>query len=101
MREQVGQVDRGLPALLASCKPLAVEGSTLILGFDYPILREKFDNKKGAKSTIADVFSSLLGTTCTIRTVITGEYEPPKTTKNINDDFAALADELGGVIRDI
>jgi len=99
MRERVGQVDRGLPALLASCKPLAVEGTTIILGFDYPILREKFDKKKAAKETIADVFSTLLETKCTVRTVITGEYEPPKTNKNIKDDFVALADELGGIVR--
>jgi hypothetical protein len=101
MRERVGQVDRGLPALLASCKPLAVEGTTLILGFDYPILRDKFDKKKEAKNTLAEVFSSLLGTKCTIRTVVTAEYEPPKTTKSIKDDFAALANELGGVVRDV
>jgi DNA polymerase-3 subunit gamma/tau len=100
MRERVGQTDRGLPALLASCKPLAVEGTTLILGFDYPILRDKFDKKKGAKEAIADVFSSLLETKCTIRTVITGEYEPPKTTKSIKEDFTALANELGGIVQD-
>ncbi len=99
MRERVGQVDRGLPALLASCKPLAVEGTTIILGFDYPILREKFDKKRAAKETIADVFSTLLETNCTVRTVITSEYEPPKTNKNIKDDFVALADELGGIVR--
>ncbi len=101
MRERVGQIDRNLVALLASSKPLAVEGTTLILGFDFPLLREKFDNKKEAKNTIADVFSSLLGTKCTVRTVVTSEYEPPKTTKSIKDDFAALADELGGVVRDL
>lgn len=100
MRERVGQIDRGLPALLASCKPLAIEGTTLILGFDYPILRDKFDKKKGAKEAIADVFSSLLETKCTVRTVITSEYEPPKTTRTIKEDFAALADELGGIVRD-
>jgi DNA polymerase-3 subunit gamma/tau len=99
MREKVGQVDRGLPALLASCKPLAVEGTTIILGFDYPILREKFDKKKAAIETIADVFSTLLETKCTVRTVITREYEPPKTTKSIQEDFTALADELGGIVR--
>lgn len=99
MRERVGQVDRSLPALLASCKPLAVEGTTIILGFDYPILREKFDKKKAAKETIADVFSTLLEKRCTIRTVITSEYEPPKMTKSIQEDFVALADELGGIVR--
>lgn len=100
MRERVGQIDRGLPALLASCKPLAVERNTLILGFDYPILRDKFEQKKGAKETIADVFSTLLETKCTVKTVITSEYDPPKATKSIEDDFVALADELGGIVRD-
>jgi DNA polymerase-3 subunit gamma/tau len=98
MRERVGKVDKNLQALLASCKPMAVEGTTLILGFDFPLLREKFDKKKA--ETIADIFSSLLETKCTVRTVITSEYEPPKTTKSIEEDFVALADELGGVVRD-
>jgi DNA polymerase-3 subunit gamma/tau len=98
MRERVGQIDRNLPALLASCKPLAVEGTTLILGFDYPILRDKFDKKKTAKEVIAEVFSVILETKCAVRAVVTGEYALPS--KTIEEDFVALANELGGVVRD-
>jgi DNA polymerase III subunit gamma/tau len=45
MVERVGQEDKNLPALLAMCKPLAIEGDTLVLGFDFPVLKEKFESK--------------------------------------------------------
>jgi hypothetical protein len=59
--------NENLPALLAMCKPLAVEGVTIILGFDYPLLREKFDKTPGAAATVTDVFRALTGIECGIR----------------------------------
>ncbi|MCI0396339.1 MAG: hypothetical protein L0322_15555, partial [Chloroflexi bacterium] len=99
MRERLQQKDRNLPALLASCKPLATEGQTLILGFDYPLLKEKFDKKAGAREKVADVLSGLLGVPCAVRTVITGQYTPPVAINK--EDLDALAQELGGIVREI
>jgi DNA polymerase-3 subunit gamma/tau len=101
MREYVAHKDRSLPALLASCKPLAVEGNTLILGFDYSILKDKFDDRPKALTVVSDSLSELLGIHCLVRTVVTDQYIPASADVEINkDEFAALAEELGGVSRE-
>jgi DNA polymerase III subunit gamma/tau len=96
MTQAVGRKMKNLPALLAMCKPLAVEGVTIILGFDYPLLREKFDKTPGAAATVTDVFRALTGIECGIRTVVTTDYPIPIR----REDFQALANELGGVVRE-
>jgi DNA polymerase III subunit gamma/tau len=96
MLDQVGRSHKNLPPLLNMSKPLGVEGQTIILGFDYPIFKEKFTNSDGAAHAIGEAFSNLLGTHCTIRTVITSEYSVPVS----DEEMAALADELGGVVRE-
>jgi DNA polymerase-3 subunit gamma/tau len=93
---QIGQENKNLPALLNMGKPLAIEGSTLILGFDYPIFKEKFDNTMGAAHLVAEALSDLLGIKCTARSVVTSDY-PILISK---DDFQALARELGGVVNE-
>jgi len=99
LRERIGKRDPNLPALLASSKPLAVEGNVLILGFDYPILKDKFEHKKDAKHTVAAELSELIQSPITVRTVVTAEYTPPAAQNDIDiDDFSALAQELGGVV---
>jgi hypothetical protein len=99
LRERVGKRDTNLPALLASSKPLATEGSILILGFDYPILKEKFERKKEAKEIVATELSELLQSPITVRTVVTEQYVPPATPETIDiEEFSALAQELGGVV---
>jgi DNA polymerase-3 subunit gamma/tau len=101
LRERVGKRDSNLPALLASSKPLAAEGTMLILGFDYPILKEKFERKKQASDIVALELSELTGSKITLRTVVTDQYVPPVPQESINkDDFSALAQELGGVVSD-
>lgn len=101
LRERVGKKNRNLTALLASCKPLATEGNVLILGFDFPILKEKFDGKQQTADTVAGVLSDLLGIECIVKSVVSDQYEPvPQLTTIDKDDFAALAEELGGVIHD-
>ncbi len=100
LRDNVGRMDKSLPALLASCKPLAIEGNKLILGFDYPILKDKFDKKPQAKEIVARALGDLLGTTCYVQSVVTEQYMVSSATTEIDEaDFAALAEELGGVIR--
>ena len=64
MVAEAGAQQRNLPALLTMGKPLALEGSTIILGFDFPIFKKKFDDTTGAAQLIGDTFSRLLNTNC-------------------------------------
>lgn len=96
MLAQIGQRNKNLPALLAMSQPLGVEGNTLILGFDYPIFKKKFDDTADAAPTIGEVYSELLNTQCQVRCVITSEYSVPID----RAEFDALAEELGGIVRE-
>ena len=95
MLSRVEQVNRNLPALLTMGKPLATEGNTIILGFDFPIFKDKFDQNHDAVPVLSDIFSQLLGTKCLVRAVVTSEYTIPIQ----KEEFDALAQELGGVVR--
>lgn len=96
MVNRAGAENKNMPALLNMGKPLAVEGNTAVIGFDYPIFKMKFDDTRGASQLLADILSDLTGEACTIRAVNTGDY----TVTVDKNDFAALADELGGVVRE-
>ncbi len=97
MARRVGQHNKNLPALLTMCKPLAIEGRTVILGFDYPLLKDKFDKTAGAADAVVAALRALSGNDgCLIRTVTTADYPVPIH----KDEFQALAAELGGVVRD-
>jgi DNA polymerase-3 subunit gamma/tau len=99
IREYVAGVDKSLPALLASCKPLATEGNILILGFDFPILKDKFDKKPRANEILSEALGELTGAPCFVRTVVTDQYRPTSATTEIDqEEFAALAEELGGIV---
>ena len=91
-----GQSQRNLPALLNMSKPLSMEGSTIILGFDFPIFKDKFDKHPGAPQLVGEVFSHLLQTKCNVRAVVTSDYTIPIH----KEEFDALADELGGVVHE-
>lgn len=92
----VGQEDKNLPALLAMCKPLAVEGDIIILGFDFPIFKEKFDKTEHGAVIIGSAFSELTGVKCGIRCVATSEYIVPIS----REEMESLAEELGGVVHE-
>lgn len=96
MVTQVADRNKNLPALLNMAKPLAIEGDTLILGFDYPIFKEKFDNTAGAVQLIGDTFSHVLAVSCNVRGVVTSEY-PIIVSR---EEFRSVAQELGGVVRE-
>jgi DNA polymerase-3 subunit gamma/tau len=101
LRERLAKHDRNLPALLAAARPLGAEGNSLVLGFDYPVLKEKFDQRPGARDAVADTLSELMGLPCQVKTVLSAEYRPVVAQARVDrDEFAALAEELGGVIRD-
>lgn len=96
MTKRVGRRIKNLPALLTMCKPLALEGRTIVLGFDYPLLKDKFDKTPGALELVTDTFRALGAADCAVRTVTTSDYPVPIA----RDEFKALAEELGGVVRD-
>ncbi len=96
MVSQVGKLDKNLPALLAMSKPLSVEGKVIILGFDYPIFKEKFERTEKASGMLEDTFSQLLGTKCGVRCVVTSEYVLPID----REEFQELARVLGGVLEE-
>jgi hypothetical protein len=75
---------------------VGVEGQTIILGFDYPIFKEKFTNTDGAAQAIGEAFSNLLGTHCTFAPLSPANTACPYPMKR----WPALADELGGVVRE-
>jgi DNA polymerase-3 subunit gamma/tau len=96
MVERVGQRHKNLPPLLGMCRPLAVDGKWIILGFDYPIFKDKFDKMEGAAQAVTAAYRELTSTDCIIRLVVTSEYTVPIA----REEFDALAEELGGVVRD-
>ncbi len=95
---QVRQRDRNLPALLSACRPLAVEGKVVIVGFDYPILKDKFDSHPDAPRLVADALRHLLSVECQVRSVVTGHYQPPTVIPRA--EVENLARELGGRVRE-
>ena len=88
-----------LPPLLAMCKPLATEGSALVLGFDFPILRDKFDQPEN-KDAVANILSGMFGGNRQVKAVVTSDYTPPQQPALSRDEFEQLANELGGVVTD-
>ena len=96
MLQLVGRKMKNLPALLAMAKPLAIEGQTVILGFDYPLLKDKFEKTPGAQELVTDTFRALGKFECTVRSVTTSDYSVPVA----REDFQALATELGGVVKE-
>lgn len=111
---QVAQNDRNLPAMLKMGRILNVEGKTVILGFQYPIFKDKFDDHAQAKEVVGDALSDVLGDKFTIRAVVADSYTIPAGVqkKKMNNgrkpspptisraDVEALARELGGEVRE-
>jgi DNA polymerase-3 subunit gamma/tau len=58
-----------LEALMRSCRPVAVEGDVVVLGFDYDFHRGKVEEERN-KRDVEDTLSSLLGWKCRVRCVL-------------------------------
>jgi len=110
MVKRVGHQDKNLPALLAMCKPLAIESDTLILGFEFPVLKEKFEEKQEGKILVGETMTDLLGQKCRVRCVVSSKYVAPATPRpeskpapsdeSNKEAFYALAEELGGQVQE-
>ncbi len=71
-------LDRSLPASLSNANPINLEGETVVLGFTYPLIKERYDRVESADHKVAQALSNILGKPCKIKAVVTGEYTPPK-----------------------
>ncbi|MCP4415714.1 MAG: DNA polymerase III subunit gamma/tau [Chloroflexi bacterium] len=91
---QSGEKIKNLPALLNMGKPLAAEGRTLVIGFDFPLFKDKFDNLPEATHLVGDILTELLGQSTTVRSVVTSEY----TVTIRPDEIHNLANELGATV---
>ena len=92
------QQDRNLSALMSACQPLATEGNNLILGFQFPVLKEKFDSNPKAGRLVANILSELIGQTCIVRTMLNEHFQ--QTSSNISEEaFQALANQMGGIVQ--
>jgi DNA polymerase-3 subunit gamma/tau len=115
MVQRLERRDRNLPPLLAMCRPLAVEGNTLFLGFEFPQLKEKFERRPEVLGYMVEAYQALIGVECNIRCVLTKQYRPraagqnspptppggaPKSAVDEREAFLALADELGGTVHE-
>jgi DNA polymerase-3 subunit gamma/tau len=58
-----------LEALMRSCRPLAVDGDIVVLGFDYDFHRGKVEEERN-RSDVEDVLSNLMGRRYRVRCVL-------------------------------
>ena len=77
-------------ALMRSCKPLSVEGSTLVLSWPSEMLRGKYEDAK-TKRLVEDVISEAVDIRVITRCVVSA-----KTTKPDDDPLVQEAIKLGG-----
>lgn len=97
LMSEVRRYDRSLP--LANAKAINIEGDTIVLGFNYPLIKEKYDQIESADHKVAQALSNILGKSCKIKAVVTGEYTPPKSITRA--ELEAAVRDLGGVVKDI
>jgi len=101
VKDAVGREDRNLRALLAMCKPLALEGKLVVLGFEFPLIRDKFAQKKGAEAIVSKALEDISGQGLRVRAVVTSEYAVPAASAKVSRrEIEDLAKELGGIVRD-
>ena len=95
MRE-VRKRNKNLPAALSTAQPINIEGNTVILGFKYPIIKEKYEETRDANHLVSEALSTILNVECRIKAVDSNQYAPPRNVTRAQ--FEALATELGGVV---
>ena len=76
-------------ALMRSCKPLNVEGSTLVLSWPSEMLRGKYEDAK-TKRLVEDVISEAVGVHVLTRCVVAAKGKPD------DDPLVQEAIKLGG-----
>ena len=75
---------------MRSCKPLSVEGSTLVLNWPSEMLRGKYEDAK-TKRLVEDVISEAVGSRVMTRCVVSAKSSKPD-----DDPLVQEAIKLGG-----
>ncbi len=80
-----------LEALMRSCKPVAIEGDVVVLGFDYDFHRGKVEEEHN-RQDVEDALSHLVGQRCRVRCVLARQEQtsrtPQRPTSDPTDDKA-------------
>ncbi len=98
LMNNIRQQDRNLSALMAACQPLGTEDNALILGFQFPMLKEKFEKNAKAVKVSSQALSELIGSPCQVKAVLTEHYRPAS--PQISPEaFQEFADQHGGVVQ--
>ncbi|MDJ0752417.1 MAG: DNA polymerase III subunit gamma/tau [Ardenticatenaceae bacterium] len=100
---RAGQQNRNLKNWLNSSQPLAVEGSTLILGFDMDFLMKKLQDEA---ELVNRILTEVIGQPAQVKCVMKGDYlarghKPVGHSRTMRDEVEDLAQELGGVVSDL
>jgi hypothetical protein len=67
-----------LEALMRSCRPVAVEGDVVVLGFDYDFHRGKVEEDRN-RQDVEEVLSGLVGQRYRVRCVLAQGFRPERT----------------------
>jgi hypothetical protein len=90
-----------LEALMRACKPLAVEGDIVVLGFDYDFHRGKVEEDHNRRD-VEDTLSELLGQRCRVRCVLAQQGQPgldavpspPRASNSASEATTSSADQI-------
>jgi DNA polymerase-3 subunit gamma/tau len=90
-----------LEALMRACRPLAVEGDIVVLGFDYDFHRGKVEEDHNRRD-VEDTLSELLGQRCRVRCVLAqqGQLEldavssPPLVSNSAGEATSSSVDQI-------
>ncbi len=83
--------NRSVEALLKDCRPVSVEGDTVVLGFPYPFHKQRIEDPRG-KAVVEAALNRVLGGVKRVRCVLTGkedrspEQRVPRTTRDLVAD---------------
>lgn len=100
---RAGQQNRNIKNWLNASQPLAVEGDTLILGFDMDFLKKKLQEEI---ETVNRSLSDVIGRPAEVKCVMKSDYmarghASPSEAETLRADVEDLAQELGGVVKEI
>ena len=77
--ELIGRVNPNAPPLLSMSKPLEFDRPYFILGFDYPIFRDKFYNARDLVTLMNEIISSTVNIKeVRVKAMITRDWEDQK-----------------------
>ncbi len=97
---RAGKQNRNVKNWLNSSQPLAVEGNTLVIGFDLDFLKKKLE---GEIDLVNEALSDILDQPARVQCVIKREFLASgrgqvESGRSIRDEVDDLAEELGGVV---